>query len=500
MNYANPMPLYPLHMFPPKLWQALNLVQMQIQSSPAMVGTMAIGVMSEAVQGLADVQIPQGPLCTLSTWVLAIADSGGGKTPTMNMLRIRSVVAFEAGKYQAYAAQLEQYEIDHLAWKLELDELSNALRKAVRKKQDTSELKLHLATHMLAKPKKPRRIKLSCPDPTVEALLHGMAKFWPNVALPIDEASLFFNGHMADGLASLNQCWDGQSLSIDRRSLDEPITVDAPRVTLNLGIQPDLLGKYFKRRGNEGRSLGALPRMLICCPENNQGFRNVTPIALDLQHLDAFHQRVQALLAQSIAEDGEPIAQKRVIEFSPEAATRFHELRGQIECDIRPGGWLEPVSDYAAKAARHVAKLAATFELFENDNGVISLDMLERAISLIHWYVAEYRRLFTSPPEMPQEVKDADTLYPWLCQFATRRCNRYLMKNDVLKHAPNCMRSKPRLEQVLQVLWQRGQVGLWQLGKVGYIDLSPLQPYDPTSLQTALNSYRAKRSQTPSPA
>lgn len=496
MNNFNVVLGYPFHMFPPKIGQSLHSVQVQAQSPFALVGTMAIGVMSEAVQGLADVQIPQGPRCPTSTWVLAVVDSGGGKTPTMNLLRNRSVQAFETSQYQAYEAQLEQYEINHLAWKLELDERSNELRKSVRKKEDASELKQRLAKHMLAKPKKPRRIKLSYPDATVEALLYGMAESWPNVALPSDEASLFFNGHMADGLASLNQCWDGQPISIDRRSLDEPITVDAPRVTLNLGIQPALLEKYFKRRGNEGRDLGTLPRMLICCPESNQGFRNVTPAEVDPQYLDAFHKRMQALLTQSIDEKGEPIAQKRVIEFSPEAATRFHKLRGEIEWELRPGGYLESVRDYAAKASRHVAKLAAIFELFENDSDVISLDMLERAISFIDWYIKEYQRVFTVPPEMPQEVQDADMLYPWLCQFVNRRCNRYLMKNDIRKHAPNCLRSKQRLEQALLMLAQRGQIALWQLGKTCYIDMSPQLPYDPTSLQTALNNYRIKQGQT----
>lgn len=496
MNNFNVVLGYPFHMFPTKIWQALNSVQMQTQSPHALVGTMAIGVMSEAIQGIADVQIPQGPRCPTSTWVLAVVDSGGGKTPTLNLLRNRSVQAFETSHYQAHDAELEQYEIDHLAWKLELDELSNALRKSVRKQQDTSELKQRLAEHMLAKPKKPRRIKLSYPDATVEALLYGMAESWPNVALPSDEASLFFNGHMADGLASLNQCWDGQPLSIDRRSLDEPITVNAPRVTLILGIQTALLEKYFKRRGNEGRDLGALPRMLICCPENNQGFRNVTPAEVDLQPLDAFHERVQDLLKQSIDKDGKPIDQKRVIEFSPEATTRFHELRGQIERELRPEGLLESVRDYAAKASRHVAKLAAIFELFENDSYVISLDMLERAINLIDWHVGEYRQFFVLPPEMPQEMQDADMLYPWLCQFTQRRCNRYLMKNDVRKHAPNCLRSKQRLEQALLVLAQRGQISLWQLGKIGYIDMSPHLPYDPISLQVALNSYRIKPGQS----
>lgn len=493
MSYNFDTPWFPFNEFPPGIWQALDVVQRQIQSSPALVGTMAIGVMAEAVQGVADVQIPQGPRCPTSTWVLGVVDSGGGKTPTLNMLRRPSVQAWEAQRYQEHVTLLEQFEIDHQAWRLELDELSNDLRKAVRKKLELSEPKQRLAAHMLVKPKKPRRIKLSYSDSTVEALLHGMAESWPNVTLPVDEAAMFFNGHMADGLPSLNQCWDGQSLSIDRRSQDEPTLVDEPRATLILGVQTALLEKYFKRRGSEGRDLGTMARMLVCCPPNNQGYRNVAPIELDLRPLDAFHRRVQALLTQSVGKAGEPISQKRLVEFSPEAAARFHDLRRQIEWEVRPFERLANVRDYAAKATRHIAKLAAIFEIFENDSDVIGLEILNRAISFIDWYVKEYQRLFTLPPETPQEELDADTLYPWLCQFANRRGNRYLVRNDIRKHAPNSVRSKERLEQALQVLNRRGLVGLWQLGRICYVDMSPQLVYDQTALNMALGSYRSRR-------
>ncbi|MCL6264488.1 YfjI family protein [Craterilacuibacter sp. RT1T] len=493
MNYAFASSWYPFDQFPPDIWQALNVVQCQVQSAPALVGTMAIGVMSEAVQGIADVQIPQGPRCPTSTWVLGVVDSGGGKTPTLNMLRHGSVQAWEARRYQEHAVLLEQYEIDHQAWKLELDELSSDLRKAVRKKQDTSDAKQYLAAHMLAKPEKPRRLKLSYSDATVEALLHGMGEFWPNVALPIDEASIFFNGHMANGLPLLNQSWDGHTISIDRRSQDEPILIDQPRATLILGIQTAQLQKYFKRRGSEGRDLGTMARMLVCCPPDNQGYRNVSPIELDQRPLDVFHQRVQALLTQSVGEDGEPIAQKRLVEFSPEAAERFHNLREQIEWNIRPFGCMADVRDYAAKATRHVAKLAAIFEIFENDSDVIGLEMLERAINLIDWHIKEYQRLFALPPEIPQCEQDADLLLPWLYQFANHRGNRYLMRNDIRKHAPNSIRSKDRLMAALQVLCQRGQVGLWQLERISYVDMQPTWGYDPAALSVAIGCYRNRR-------
>lgn len=484
---------YPTHAFPMMIQNAMTAVGIQTQVMPELVGTLTVGVMSEAVQGVADVQIPQGPLCPTSTWVLAVVDSGGGKTPTLNLLRNQSIQAFEAAQLQAYQCKFQQYETDRLTWQLELDELSSALRKAVRKQLDTTELKQSLAAHMQQAPKKPRRVKLSYPDATIEAFCHGLAEHWPNASLPTDEASMFLNGHMANGLASLNQCWDGQPICLDRRSQGQPLTVDAPRVSVILGIQSGQLEKYFNRRGTEIRDLGTLPRMLICCPPDNQGFRNVMPTHINPAHLAWFHDRAQELLKQSMTDAGDPISTKRVITFSPEAEARFHQLRIEYENSIGPGCFRQSVRDFIAKATRHVARLAAIFEVFENGSDVISLDMLERAICLVNWYAVEYQRLLTPPPELPQELRDAEELYPWLWNFMQRRCNRYLIVNDIRKHAPNALRDTPRLKAALLNLGQRGMLVYYILDKIHYIDMQPQLIQDSSALQFAIESHRTRR-------
>ncbi|QEL56509.1 YfjI family protein [Chromobacterium paludis] len=483
---------FPMLTLPKKLQSAVCATQALIQAPDSMVATLGIAVMSEALQGLGSVQIPNGPLCPLSNWVLIIADTGVGKTPSLNMMR-KPLVEFENARHRQYEQAMADFQAEHRAWDLERAEYEQALRKVVRKGGDMHACKQRLTQHMAEEPKRPRKTMLTYQDATPEAFCQGLCDHWPNASLVNDEAASYFNGHMGQAMAMLNQRWEIQSLSIERVSRDKPMFVQDPRVALILAIQPGPFERYMERSGQEARELGAMSRFLVCRPDNNQGDRYVGPIEIDPQELSGFHDRVTQCLQDSITADGEPLLEKRVLTFSPEAARRYHQIREQIEVAMRPGQSLANVKDCAAKTPRHLARLAGVFEYFESGHTIISLDMLERAYAVMTWYINEYIRVFVPPPEYPQEQQDADRLQPWLHQFAQKRCNRYLVKNDIRKHVLSELRDKARLERALGVLRQRGWIKEWLVGKIGLIDMMPNLYGDPVALNMALNTYRTSR-------
>lgn len=486
-----PQEPFPEHALPELIRRAVWATHYKIQSPFSMVATIAIAVAAEAVQGLIGIQIPHGPYCLPSNWVWIIAKSGDGKTPTMNMLR-QPIVDFETIKHAEYREAKERVEVDHRAWELEKVEYEQALRKAARKGMDTSVSKKQLAAHMRLKPKLPGLVKLTHTDATPAALGQGLQS-WPNTSLSSDEATMYLHGHMVHAMALFNQLWEPQPLSIERSSWDEPVFVKDPRVMLNWAVQPDAFDRYMARRGEANRELGAHARFLWCRPDSNQGMRNVYPVNVDPQELAGFYDRVTACLHASIGEDGEPLAEKKVQTFSPEAEARHLHFRANIEQALRPGGTLEHVKDYAAKAPRHLARLAGVFEFFETGNTIISLDMLERAATVMNWYIAEYLRIFVPHPSAPQEHLDADRLHPWLHQFAQKRHNRYLIQNDVRKHVLNELRVKERLDKALEVLRQRGWISRCITGKLAFIDMAPHLYHDSTVLGAAIHAYRSSR-------
>ncbi|SCK09200.1 YfjI family protein [Vogesella sp. LIG4] len=492
----SPMPTgeYPYDALPALVQNAVYAVHCYTQSPLPMIGTFALSLMAEAVQGVANVQIPSGPLCSLSLAVLAIVESGGGKTPALNMLR-KAVVEFENALQLKYAGALKSYEAELKIWQLTNAEYEKALRKAVAKSLDLTDVQNRLLAHQQAKPKKPRHPILTYANPTIEALVNGLANYWQNAALVSDEASAILNGRVTQVLALLNSMLDGAKVSMERKGEPDPIIVQHPRLTAVLALQPGQLEKYFKRTGDDALDIGFMARMLVCKPLVLPGTRNVQPVDVDPQFLAALHERVTSLLQQGIAPDGEPIRQKKVVVFSPEAAEAYVGVRQYIEQQQMPGGAAEHIKDFAAKAGRHVAKLAAIMEIVVNDSYVISLDMLQRATRLIYWHADEYRLVFAKPAELPQPFVDANLLCAWLHNFSQTRTPRYVMKNDVLKHAPSALRNKQRLEEALQVLQQQGRVGwhfLYQ-GKMQFLDLFPSLPADQYALEVAINQYRMKK-------
>jgi hypothetical protein len=486
-----PQAPFPVNALYEKCYRAVFATQRKIQSPLSMVATLAIGVMSEAVQGLVSVQIPNGPLCPVSNWVWLNAETGMGKTPTLDMLR-QANTEFEMEMSRCYQESWDIYKVAHRAWKLELKEYEQAIRRAARHVKDMGASREKLADHMANEPKPPRKFTLTYKDATPEAFSQGLGD-WPNSSLINDEAASCLNGPMGLAMAMLNQRWELQSMSIKRASWDKPIFVEDPRVMLILAIQPVPFQRYMERRGEDARELGSLARFLWCMPDNNQGWRDVRPVDVNPREMEGFYQRVKECLDASVDEHGEPLLEKKVITFSPEAAERYHSYRAGIERDLQPGGSLQSVKDYAAKATRHLARIAAVMEFFESGTTTISLDTLERAHALLAWYVNEFIRIFSSPPPIPQEQRDADLLYPWLHQWAQRRGNRYLMKGDIRKNVLNELRDTVRLERAYGVLQQRGFITQIVVGKLGGIDMAPGNFFDQAALEMAIHTHRSRR-------
>lgn len=467
---------FPVHALPPTLRDATLAVHRHVQSPLSMVATLAISVASEAIQGLVGVQIPQGPYCTASNWVLILAKTGDGKSPSLHLLR-RAIVEFEAAQELIYKARMEKYRSDHEVWALILAELKASLRQEAHAGEDLSSAKKALAEHMRDKPIRPRRIQLTYNDVTPPKFLCGLYDNWPNACLESDEAAEHFDGPMARSFPMLNQRWDPHPLRMDRQSFKEPVYVREPRVTLNWSIQPDVFDRFMVRRGDHMRTLGTASRFLVCRPDSLQGTRDTRPQSLGMSLLAPFYDKINSFLSASVGDDGQPLASKQTVMFSPEAEQMFHNVRADIERALGPGGPLSGVADFGAKATRHLAKLAATFELFESGRFVISLDSLQRAYEVLCWFIDEYIRLFAPVQEAPQAVQDVNSLYQTLHQLASVNQNRYVLKSDVRKSLTGGLRNHLRLEQALVFLTRNCQIGRYIKGRLDVIDVCPSLPF-----------------------
>lgn len=487
-TYAPQRP-FPVHALPEKIRNAVIATQQSTQSAMPMVATQAIAVAAEAVQGLATVMLPGGMLCLLTFWILVLASTGDGKTPSLNMLR-KAFTEFETVLRKAYEEAMQQYRIDHDAWHLEHSALRSALRKAVRLREGVEEAKEALEEHAADEPPKPVEMRLTYNNVTVEALISALHKYWPNASLTSDEASHFLKGNVARNFAVLNQLWEPKPLSVDRRSDPEPIYVADPRVSLNWSTQPHKFDDFMATRGEDARDLGTLARFLLCRAESPQGERDFEHDCADMSMMEPFYQRIKECLQGSIGPDGRALSEKIVMTYSPEAARCHQQSRIKLEQGVKPGGWLYDVKDYAAKVPRHLARLAAVFEKFETGSDVISLDTLLRAKEVMDWYIDEYIRLMVPLPEIPQPVLDFNVLDETLYRLFQATQSRYVLKKELFKCLPAGFRNHLRFEQALQALCRvRGIVSSWY-GRHQIIDLYPGMPIDSQALDWVISHRR----------
>ncbi|WP_080939877.1 YfjI family protein [Chromobacterium violaceum] len=470
---------FPVHALPRTLQRAVLDVHQQIQSPLSMVATFAISVASEAVHGNAVLQLPDGQRSLLSNWTLVIAESGTGKTPTMEKLRL-PIIQFEAEKQHQHEMQHRQYKAEYGSWKAIKDALVSQLQRDVRNEVDKTASQKRLDVHILNEPRPPRLVKLTYSDATPQAFFSGLFENWPCATLTSDEASIFFNGAMSQSLAQLNQRWEAGPLSIDRRSNTKQIYVQDPRVMLNLAIQPSPFDRYWTRSGNEARDLGFFARLLVCCPDNNEENYTIDGYNHNPDGLNNFHYRINELLDQSVSNQGTRNNGSITITFNHEAQHHANEYLALIKLHSQAGGKLAGIKDYAAKMNRHFARLAGVFEYFETGSTQISLSTANCASQVCSWYANEYIRLFQEDT-FHRMKSDSDTILNWI----QRKRYRYIKKNDIRKYSP--IRDKERINKALDKLAYDGAISIFRYIKTWVVDVLPYQEFNSFQLEADIS-------------
>jgi hypothetical protein len=120
-----------------------------------------------------------------------------------------------------------------------------------------------------------------------------------------------------------------------------------------------------------------------------------------------------------------------------------------------------------------VGRIAALFHVFSKQEGRISVDTLNRAVSIVDWHLHEFKRLFSPEFAIPQEQADAQVLEEY---FYTKLWNRnysFTLKNAALKNGP--IRPATRFNAALDFLIELERVWV-NTGPKGaqYINLNPV--------------------------
>ncbi len=475
---------FPVEYLPPLVKKAVLDMQKNTQFPLPLIVSSALSAVSLACQNSIDVQQPIGSVSPCSLFMLLVADSGEGKTPTDNYFT-KPIRDFEENQEKKLADELVQQKTLRSAWDIERQAIENAMKKNRKKSlstdqaDDSEALNLELENlqkkfkdHLLKEPKQQRQYRLMVSNITPEKLLSDLNENWPSVGLFSNEAGSLFRSGAMRNLGMLNQLWDGAPLSVDRVS-SPSFKVNNARLSVSLMVQGQVMENFLAGRGKEARDIGFLARYLVACPLTTKGSRFVDDRTQSWHHLTAFQQRITEILTQDKLEVDQGRQARRVLVLSPEAKCESIKFRNEIESHLTPGGYYSDVDDFASKIANNLARMAALFHFFEGHQADISAESHRFAEGVCVWYLNEYKRLFTKQPDIPSVYADAYDLEQSLLRFCQNHPGCYgIEKSKIAQYGPSQLRKdKVRRDAALYELTCQNKIYTYLIGKKPWIAL-----------------------------
>lgn len=465
---------YPIDALPEVIRRAVEEVGAFVKAPAALVASSALGSLALACQAHVDVRRAnklEGP-CSL--FLLTIADSGERKT-TCDSFFTSVIREYQEKKAEDMKPEIEKYRAQIAAWEAERDGILSAIKESSKKNKSTESFKESLKQLEFDKPEPPRIPRLLYVDTTPEALAYNLAKQWPSGGVVSSEAGIVFGSHamgkdsIMKNLSQLNQLWDGNSLTIDRRT-SESFVVKGARLTVALQIQEATLRSFFNKSGDLARGTGFFARFLVAWPESTQGSRMFTEAPQSWLYLSAFSRRITAILNDPAPIDEIGALTPTMLELSPQAKQAWIRYHDTIEQQLASGRELYDVRDVASKSADNAVRLAALFQWLDRPNQAISLDAFESASRIVSWHLSESRRFF-SELALPEELANAAKLDSWLIDYCKRERTHQVAKNVVLQYGP--LRKKDKLDAAIDELTELDRLQSQKDGKRIILAINP---------------------------
>jgi putative DNA primase/helicase len=454
---------YPLDALPDGIGAAVREYQAYGQQPVALVASSALGVVSLAAQGLADVARDAHLSGPLSLNFLIIAQSGERKTAADKALG--AVLGdWERERADAMREDIQRNRAALDAWAAEQDGLKAAIKAAVRKKpEEADKLRQRLMDHALQKPAELIAPRLRYEDVNPQSLAFMLAAGHPSAALWSDEGGMVTGSHgmgkdsLLGFMAGLNRLWDGGAIHHDRKQA-QSVHLEGRRLTVSLMVQPMVLRELAQRGGGLTRGSGFLARYLVTAPLSTMGVRLYQEAPQGMPRLVAFHRRIRELLNCPLPLDDQGRLSLPLLRLSAGAFAVWREYHDAIERELKPLGEYATVCDFAAKSAENAARIAGCLHVFDGAQGAIPHDTMQRAATLARWYLREALRVLDVLDE-PQAWADARLLDAWLAGAADSPVR------DVLRLGPGPLRDKARRNAAMDVLAELGRARIERDGR-----------------------------------
>jgi hypothetical protein len=362
-----------------------------------------------------------------------------------------------------------KYQRDLKNWKLKEKALNRQLQKCHEGMGDCSDIEQRLYILDAERPQAPRVCKLIYSDTTPSALAFGMYENLPIALLRSDEAGALMRGRALDDLYLLNAMWTGSDTVVERRT-SESYTLRGARLSVSMMVQPEILKRFLKKKGDEAHDSGFLARLLVSCPEIKTGTRPPPDQPGKMIHVEKFQARVRERLEMSL-EAIEHNQGRKVLTFSPQASEVWKSFYALIEREARADRLYAHAHAHASKLMDNISRVAALVHAFENDDfdAPISQDDLIYAFKICRHYSGHFMKHIAGQPRV---VKLADMLVRAIRRYTAEPPNpdrREFTRSNITQYANPVFKEHDDFDDAIELLRRLGHLHPYQRGsKVHY--------------------------------
>ncbi|MHC8383754.1 YfjI family protein [Pseudomonas sp. LB3P14] len=402
---------YPVQALGGILGPAVERMAEVIGVPQALAAQSVLAASALATQGHAGLQL-DGRNYPLSLYLITVAASGDRKTAA-DRFALLPARQWEREQWQCYREQLARYRA--------------AQRQAQRINPADPDSKNDVLLE--AEPSAPRLITT---DPTIEALIKGLCHDLPSMGLFCDEGGQFLGSstmsrdNRLKAVTTLSSLWDGSPIDRARSMAGESLRAYDRRLSLHLMLQPYLAMQLLSDPLLQGQ--GILGRCLMTWPTSLAGQRSYQAVDLSKDAaLKRYLHRLSALFHQPWSLSADGALRLSPLSLSPLARRRWIDLHDAIEAQLGEFGELASVRPSGSKAADNLLRVAGILAVVE-ESSVVEVDHIQRASSLVGYYLTEIQRLTEQEP-VCRVKEEADRLLRWLQvkdwkRFSIRDLNR----------------------------------------------------------------------------
>lgn len=441
---------YPVANLGPVLSRAAVAIGRKVQVPESIAAQSVLASAALTAQAIADVRLPYGQTRPLSLYLVTVAASGDRKSTADNE------ALWPLRKREKDLKEI--YEADLKLWNVEVGAHGAEKRKIeANKKLSLSERKDALQD-LGSEPERPLYPFLTAPDPTVEGLLKAWVNAPASLGIFTAEGGQFTGGHgmgaenRLKSAAIFSEIWDGHPVKRIRAG-DGVSMLYGRRLSLHLMVQPDAAVGFLGDRLL--RDQGLLSRVLVAAPESIAGtrlYRNVQPE--DDAAIRAYGARLLSILESEwpLEEGKRNELSPRVLTMSSAATAAWTMFFDHVEKQTGRGSGLNPIADFAAKAAEHAARIAGVLTIIDDCQAeVIEQAAMADALALVDWYVAESLRLQQAARTDPNLLQ-AQALLDWIRSHDEGQIDF----RDILRLGPAQTRTKAAAEKAVDTLLAHG--------------------------------------------